>query len=343
MREPGFAYVFVSNEHPTYVDVYFDDVTVTHTPSPIVSSSDYFAFGLQHTAGERTGVYEQRQLYNGKELQDELNVGWLDYGARMYMPEIGRWGVIDPLSDKYTNFAPYNYALNNPIKFIDPDGMDIINGDAILRDRAQLKLDGLKKGLEVTKAKYGDALKNRKTFLESGGSKETWKSYRNLKGAIRAEELNVQTFTARAEITQKTIDNFKSASPNLFQHINNMKNSTGEKVDMLVFTQENIGDEEKHGKTVFAVTPNKKQPASSVGGPNSLAVYVEPYATPKTMRHESGHFEYQATETEAYYIYIQNLKSAGYPLKDGHRTDDKSGQLAKLYERIKDVKYFGRK
>jgi hypothetical protein len=37
--------------------VYFDDVTVTHTPSPIVSSSDYFGFVLQHTAGERAGVY----------------------------------------------------------------------------------------------------------------------------------------------------------------------------------------------------------------------------------------------------------------------------------------------
>jgi hypothetical protein len=37
--------------------VYFDDVTVTHKPSPIVSSSDYFAFGLQHTTGERAEVY----------------------------------------------------------------------------------------------------------------------------------------------------------------------------------------------------------------------------------------------------------------------------------------------
>ena len=71
-----------------------------------------------------TGVGEEnRYHYNGKELNEDL--GLYDYGARWYDPAIARWASVDPLADSYASMSPYNYVANNPILYIDPDGMRI--------------------------------------------------------------------------------------------------------------------------------------------------------------------------------------------------------------------------
>ena len=120
MPTSGYLYVYVSNESNWNINVFFDELSIEHEHSPVVTDASYYPFGGLHSERERYGT---QYLYNGKELQDELGLGWYDYGARFYDPWKPGFTTIDPLADQMRRHSPYSYAFNNPTRFIDPDGM----------------------------------------------------------------------------------------------------------------------------------------------------------------------------------------------------------------------------
>ncbi len=123
ITEAGYLYIYVSNEDAANVNVYFDDLKITHTKSKIVQMDSYYPFGLTFNSFKREDNLTNKFKYNGFEEQSELDWNVYDYQARYYDPALGRFLNVDPAADLMRRHSPYNYAFDNPIRFTDPDGM----------------------------------------------------------------------------------------------------------------------------------------------------------------------------------------------------------------------------
>jgi RHS repeat-associated protein len=135
---------FYDYQRKMYIYQYEDhlgNVRVSYTRSnttggvEITDANDYYPFGMNHlktgNAYFGAGKY-QNYKYNGKELQE---TGMYDYGARMYMSDLGRWGVVDAFTEKYPDLSGYSHVANDPVNAIEIDGNDFVyvNEDGTIR------------------------------------------------------------------------------------------------------------------------------------------------------------------------------------------------------------------
>ncbi|WP_228447752.1 RHS repeat-associated core domain-containing protein [Chryseobacterium sp. KBW03] len=155
----------------------------------VTDTNNYYPFGLNHISNSFStsgfGSYYSYK-YNGKELQE---TGMYDYGARMMMPDLGRWGVMDAMSENYNSLSPYNYAVNNPVLFIDPDGNDAFQTGTVYREEvaqamfsayvATMSTSSESSGGNVFTGLYNEYDKNGKMISNLGGNKIDFYHQRN--------------------------------------------------------------------------------------------------------------------------------------------------------------------
>ncbi len=140
LPEDQFSYVY------NYTDQ-LGNIRLSYAQDPdtqqlkIVEQNHYYPFGLRHTnySGGKMQVVKEQEFkrmaptpeellsykykYNGKEYQDELGLNVYAFGFRDYDPSIGRWTVVDPISERRYGFTTYNYVQNSPMIRFDPNGL----------------------------------------------------------------------------------------------------------------------------------------------------------------------------------------------------------------------------
>ena len=98
---------------------------ITDQSGAIVQHLEYVPFGETFIDERRsTSSWTTPYLFSGKERDEET--GLLYFGARYQDSKYGIWYSVDPLAEKHPNISSYVYCADNPVKYVDPDGRDLV-------------------------------------------------------------------------------------------------------------------------------------------------------------------------------------------------------------------------
>jgi RHS repeat-associated protein len=118
VTEPGYVYVYLTNQEATPKEVYFDDFTVTQLHSPFVAGGDYYPFGLP-MADRQMDAEPYKWGYQGQYAEKDSLMNMNSFMLRMYDADLVHLNSPDP----YRQFAsPYVWVGNNPVNNVDPNG-----------------------------------------------------------------------------------------------------------------------------------------------------------------------------------------------------------------------------
>ncbi len=262
-------------------------------------TNEYYPFGMAYTKSSSSllnPVVPNKYKYNGKEEQ-EMPGKWLDYGARFYDTQLGRWHSVDPMTEKYESNSPYQYCLNNPITLIDPFGLDVVNAHEKKKQEAE------KRKIEAQRKKDG----------LTGNEKS--RVVRKINRELKRAESNLKNVDRLYQKSEQAINDLKENNPELYEKLDNLQDPGGTEVDGYDETVDNletgVTDEFHVSQTADGLSSVKPDvdygsyySVKSKHGPNTVSIRLNSYLFKPGARlaHEGGHITYNVAFLKYYYL-----------------------------------------
>jgi RHS repeat-associated protein len=177
-QKNGFLYIYCSNE--SSIDVFFDNLQVTHTPGPLLEETHYYPFGLTMAgiSSKAAGITPNKEkTFQDQRFDDDLGLNWVQFKWRNHDPQIGRFIEIDPLSNDYVYNSTYAFSENQVTGHVELEGLEKVSVNNLLTinsspmhhkkdlSTVNLSLSAVLQGSNKTEISVGDNSNAVKDFL----------------------------------------------------------------------------------------------------------------------------------------------------------------------------------